>query len=117
MSELKERVREIAFDVVWQVNGEDIKKSEAGISFRLPIRINERVFAARFAWYPADLEFDSVGVYDNNDLGARALTEFKNHELVVEQVRRLNNLYDNRLRHDVLRRYGFRDREQLRQNL
>lgn len=114
MRELKEIVKEIAVDIIHQINGEDIGNCQAGISFRLPMRVNERDVIARYAWYPASLEFNSVGVYDNKD---SELTEYENHELVTQQVRRLNNLYDNRLRHDVLRRYGFRDKEQLIRNL
>ncbi len=114
MSELIGRVRKIALDVVRHVNGRDTEDCKPGIWFILPIRINGRDFTARFAWYLARLEFDSRGVYDNNDL---ELPELENHELVVEQVRRMNTLYNNRLRHDVLRRYGFRDIEQLRRNL
>lgn len=113
MSELEEIVRQIARDIVLQEHGEDIEESKAGISFRLPMQIDGRSVIARYAWYRANLAFDSAGVYDNSE----ELTEYENHDQVVQQLRRLNNHYDGRLRRDVLRRFGLRDREHLMNSL
>jgi hypothetical protein len=105
MSELRERVRGIALDVVRQVNGENVDSILAGISFELPMRINERDVVVRFRCFLSDLEFEPAGVYDAK---GSELTEYENDESITQQVRRLNNLFNN-----GLRRAGFRSRELL----
>jgi len=109
MNELRERIREIAIDVVRRVNGEVIDNPAAGVVFQLPMVINQRNVNVRFRCILSDLLIESVGVYENNDI---ELTEYENQELVRQQERRLNSLFGN-----VLRLAGFRDRRRLRRNL
>jgi hypothetical protein len=112
MNETRERVREIALEVAQQVNGENIGSITSGIFFELPLCINGRDVIVRFRCFLNDLRFELFGVFENSNTRAPELTEYRNHETVTQQVRRLNSLFNN-----GLRRGGFHNRELLRRNL
>lgn len=116
MNKLREKVKEIALDVVHHVKGENVQNGIGGITLDLPTSINGHIVLVRAAWSPSSLflDFILVGVYDEN--GAE-LEKYINHELVTEQINMLNEHYESRLKKHVLRKYGFCSKEQLRSEL
>jgi len=109
MNEIRERVRDIAVEVVNEVDGENIQSVAAGISFELLIIIKGREVVLRIRCFLSDLEFELADVVEN---GESQMARYENEPSIEQQVRRLNRLFEDRLR-----RAGFRDRNLLRRNL
>jgi hypothetical protein len=101
--EIKEELRNLALEVVENINGEITYESVGGLVFNFEKRLEEAM-VIQFRWTLARCKFElwDISEKDESKMQKYKDGQYENESLIKKQLRDLNQLYKTKLRRNRL---------------